>query len=236
MFSWVDIVVIIIVLISTFMGYKRGFFKTLYGLLAFFVAIFLAFSFYKPLSTYLKNNTNIDEWIIANMQIKTSPDGEETETPKQQESKPKEVEQENITIKDMPELEKTLENLPENIKEMLGFEDIKNQALENIRIKIADLAINLISILGIYVVTRLILAIVCAIVDSVLQLPILKQINELLGLFIGTILGFMQVYLVFALITFLSSIINMSFLVENIKNSTIARILYENNIIIGLLF
>jgi uncharacterized membrane protein required for colicin V production len=229
MINWVDFVLLIIVLIATFLGYKRGFFKTLYGLVAFFIAIFLAFSFHKPFATYLKNNTEIDEWIITNIQSY----GKKVE--------PDQIEQENnyqiINSDENKEvLEKTLENLPKNIKETLGLEDIKNQAIENISLKVSDLAINIISILGIYVVISLLLEIVSNIVDGVLKLPILKQINEILGLLLGSILGFLQIYIIFAIITFLSSIININTLIIYIKSSLIARILYENNLILSLLF
>lgn len=228
MINWIDIVALIIILIATFLGYKRGFFKSLYRIVAFFVAIFLAFSFYKPVATYLKNNTGIDEWIIENIQgtEKLVPPTETEELPEKDETS------ENKALV----IEETLENLPENIKKMIGFEDMKNQALENISLKFSDLAMNIISILSIYVVARLVLGFVCVIVDGVLQLPILKQVNELLGLFLGVILGFLQIYIIFAVVTFLSSVININPLIILIKSSLYARILYENNIVISLLF
>jgi uncharacterized membrane protein required for colicin V production len=226
MLNWVDIVLFILILVATFLGYRRGFFKTLYGLLAFFIAIFLALSFHKPFATYLKNNTGIDEWIITNIQgsaQKIEPNTDQLNTPV--------INNENMEV-----IEKTLGNLPENIKVSLGLDDIKNQALESISLKVSDLAINIISILGIYVVVRLLLGVISTIIDGVLKLPILKQINELLGLLLGSILGFLQIYIIFAIITFLSSMINLNVLILYIKSSLFARILYENNLILSLLF
>jgi uncharacterized membrane protein required for colicin V production len=226
MLNWVDIVLFILILVATFLGYRRGFFKTLYGLLAFFIAIFLALSFHKPFATFLKNNTGIDEWIITNIQgsaQKIEPNTDQLNT-------------QVINNENMEVIEKTLGNLPENIKVTLGLDDIKNQALESISLKVSDLAINIISILGIYVVVRLLLGVISTIIDGVLKLPILKQINELLGLLLGSILGFLQIYIIFAIITFLSSIINLNVLILYIKSSLFARILYENNLILSLLF
>jgi uncharacterized membrane protein required for colicin V production len=226
MLNWVDIVLFILILVATFLGYRRGFFKTLYGLLAFFIAIFLALSFHKPFATFLKNNTGIDEWIITNIQgsaQKIEPNTDQLNT-------------HVINNENMEVIEKTLGNLPENIKVTLGLDDIKNQALESISLKVSDLAINIISILGIYVVVRLLLGVISTIIDGVLKLPILKQINELLGLLLGSILGFLQIYIIFAIITFLSSIINLNVLILYIKSSLFARILYENNLILSLLF
>ena len=48
MFNVADIVVIAIVIIAIFMGYKKGFIKTLFGVLSFFIAIAITFTFYKP--------------------------------------------------------------------------------------------------------------------------------------------------------------------------------------------
>ena len=67
MFNIMDIIVIIIILLSVLLGYKKGFVRTAMNLLSFFVAIGLALMFYKPLAIILTENTGIDDWIIDNL-------------------------------------------------------------------------------------------------------------------------------------------------------------------------
>ena len=65
---------------------------------------------------------------------------------------------------------------------------------------------------------------------------VLKQLNELLGMTIGAVIGFLQVYISFAVITFISSICDIAVVIDAIKVSAFASVLFENNLIIKLLF
>ena len=65
MFNVADIVVIAIVIIAIFMGYKKGFIKTLFGVLSFFIAIAITFTFYKPVMELIKERTGFEEWLYG---------------------------------------------------------------------------------------------------------------------------------------------------------------------------
>ena len=67
MFNIADLVVIIVIGISAFISYKKGFTKTFIKLISFFVAIILALLLYKPTAQFLKDNTQVDEWIVTNI-------------------------------------------------------------------------------------------------------------------------------------------------------------------------
>ena len=68
----VDLMVLSIVLLFVFLGYKRGLVKVAFKLCTFFIAIILAFMLYKPVA-------NIDETIETNITDKILPEGK-TET------------------------------------------------------------------------------------------------------------------------------------------------------------
>ena len=57
MFNIADLIVIIIVGLTTFIGYKKGFVKTAFGMASFIVALFLAVTFYKPMANVLSEKT-----------------------------------------------------------------------------------------------------------------------------------------------------------------------------------
>jgi len=57
-----------------------------------------------------------------------------------------------------------------------------------------------------------------------------------LGLLFGAIMGFIELYVAFAVFTLISSIADISFVINAIQSSLIARIMFENNLIIKFLF
>ena len=223
MFNIADLIVVLIVLITAFIGYKRGFVKTAFGMVSFLVAIILSFSLYKPVANILSEKTGMDEWIHEVIEGKVENNNED-------ESDGKTIKEEERSI------EEAIVNLPENIKEQFGLEEIKEQTKATIAEKVTLISLNLISFIGIYVISRIVLIVVCFILDKLMLIPVLKQINEIAGLILGVLQGLVRTYLVLAVITFLTSIFSMDMIVAFINNSLITKILYENNFIIYLLF
>lgn len=234
MFNIVDLIVLLIIALAALLGYKRGFVKTSFRMLSFIIAIILSLFLYKPVATYIKENTNVSEWIV---QAITNNDSDQSLN-----------ENEEIITDEMPEegkkneinstekIENTLANLPQNIKEYIGVNETINQAKDQIALKIADTIINVMSLVCVYLIVKILLMIVCFILDGIMQIPLLKQINEVLGLILGLILGIIQVYTILAIITFLSSFVQMPELIAYIKSSLITSVLFEYNLIIALIF
>lgn len=230
MFNIIDVIVILIILLSVFMGYKKGFIKTVINLASFFVAIALALMFYKPLAVILTENTEIDDWIISNIAS-----SEEEKTINEENIENDFVSNDDVAENDNKILD-ILNNLPSTITENAGLEEIKNNAKQEIAYKVSELIMNLLSLILIYVVVKVTLLIASIVLNGIMQIPVLKQLNEILGMAIGAVIGFIQIYMVFAVMTFLSSVCDLSIAITAIKASAFASILFENNIIIKLLF
>ncbi len=231
-----DLIVGMIILIAVFLGYKKGFVRTVIRLISFFVAIGLSLMFYKPLATILIENTTIDDWIMENI---TSSSQEQEVQKVQQSHEDKEQEE----IKTASTSSKTdgnmldwFTNLPAAFTEGMNLEEIKEEGRYELATQISELIMNLLSLMIIYVIVKVTLAIATWILDGIMKIPVLKQLNEILGMGIGVVIGFAQVYIAFAILTFLSSICDISFVIEAIKASAFASILFEHNIIIYLLF
>jgi len=234
MFNVMDIVVLVIIIFSVFIGYKKGFVRAAINLVSFFVAIGLALMFYKPLAVILTENTTIDDWIIENI---VTLDKKEVLTDNNVESEVLEIEEkkENDTLSEQ-NLLTLIEYLPATLTENFDLEEMKNSAKEEISYQISELIMNLLSLIIIYVVVKVTLAVAAVVLNGIMQFPILKQLNEVLGMILGAVLGFIQIYIAFAVITFISSVCDISAVIEMIKVSAFARILFENNLIINLLF
>lgn len=59
----VDLIILAIILLSTFLAYKKGLISLMIQLCAFIITIVITLILYKPISNFVINTTNIDETI-----------------------------------------------------------------------------------------------------------------------------------------------------------------------------
>ena len=69
-----DLIVIAIIALCTFIGYKQGLVKAAIKILSFFIAIIIALVLYKPISNVVVNNTSVDENIKNTIIDKINPE------------------------------------------------------------------------------------------------------------------------------------------------------------------
>lgn len=225
MFNIADIIVMLIMLIAIFSGYKKGFIKTSFGVLSFFIAIAITFMFYKPVMGMLEEKTTIREWLTEylysiDLNEKTLEDGESGE----------------VLVVATESGDSYIDKLPQSVVDMIGLEEAKENAKTVVVQKIVDFVVKLLAIIIVYMVAKILLAIVVLVLDSIASLPVLKQFNELLGLGLGAILGLIQVYVLCAIITLISSMPIAEGIPAIINNSLFAHVLYNNNLLLEILF
>ena len=214
MFIIVDIVILAIILLCISMGYKRGLAGCLVKVLSFFIALAVAFILFKPASAIVINSTQVDENIKSSIvQVFES---DEFEEDKQEENSP--------IIKYISD---EIENATEEKKS-----EIVNNTAEELSIKI----VNILAFIILYIVARIVLNFVKVIANLIAKLPILKQFNELGGVIYGLLQGLIVVFIALALITFISTITGQYTVLEMINQSYIGSILYNNNILLKVIF
>lgn len=59
----VDLIIVLVILLFTFLGYRKGLVKTAIGILSFFIALIISIILYKTVGNIVINNTEIDEKI-----------------------------------------------------------------------------------------------------------------------------------------------------------------------------
>ena len=200
-----DIVVIAIIALSTFIGYKQGLIKSAIKILSFFIAIIVALVLYKPVSSIIIKTTPIDDNIKNAMIEKITPEGvkqdEEVEIP------------ENIGLKIIGEATNTIEQIADAFAVKL---------------------IEIVTILLIYIIVKIALKFVTALTDILTKLPLLKQANKAGGIVFGIIKGVILVYTILAVVYLISPLLSKT-VPENIDKSIITKTLYNNNIILNII-
>lgn len=211
----IDLFLIAIIAGTVFIGYKKGLVKVAFKVFSFLVSLIVSLVLFFPISNYIIKNYNFDEniqkVIISNLE--------------KEENSAKKNDTEEVGI---------IKYINKNI------EDTKNKAkseiIEAIANEISIKIVNISVIVMLYIITRIVLIFTKGIAEAIANLPILKQCNEVGGAIYGLLKALLFIYVILAGIMLLSSILDMGTLVKEISNSKITSILYNNNIIIKILF
>ena len=76
-----DLIIIAIIALFTFIGYKKGLIKVAFGLVSFVLALVISVILYKPVSNFIINYTSIDNTIESVVEERlSSPDTTDEET------------------------------------------------------------------------------------------------------------------------------------------------------------
>lgn len=144
-----DLIVVAIIALFTFLGYKQGLVKAAIKILSFFIAIIVALVLYKPISNIVIKNTSIDDNIKNTIIEKIRPEGME--------------ENQKVSVEDSL------------TKKIVGEADNTIEEIANaFSVKLIETSVLLL----LYIVIRIVLKFVSALTDLITNLPILKQINK----------------------------------------------------------
>ena len=208
-----DIILLAILAISIFFGYKRGLVKVAVKLCAFLIAVIVTLVFYKPVSNMIIDNTELNE-KLENIII-------ENGTKELQESD--EEGQKNI-----------LENMQEYVDNTIT--QTQNEIVKNAAKEISVRLINILVIVGLFIITRLALILLVLVSDVITNIPIIKQFNEMGGLIYGIIRGLAFVYVVLAILFLIVSMTANNNILSTINSSIITKFMYENNVLLNIIF
>lgn len=208
----VDLIIIAIVLLFVFIGYKKGLTGSLIKLLSFVIAVALAFMLYKPVANAIIENTEIDDNIKEAI----------TRTFNQEDNNEKE-EEKNIPLTMVENINNEIENATNEVKTTIIEETTKT-------------IINVASAIVIYIIVRIILLIISLFASQITKLPLIKQADEIGGIVYGAVEGIVIVYIALSIISLISVIWVDNIAVTAITKSVLGNMLYNNNIILKLLF
>lgn len=145
-----DIAVIGVIILSTFIGYKQGLVKVAIKILSFFIAIIIALVIYKPVSSTIINNTSIDEnienVIIDKLEVQGTERNEEIQI------------NDNLASKIVGETNTTIEEIARAFSIKL---------------------IETITLLLIFIIAKICIRFVTILTDLITKLPLIKEINKL---------------------------------------------------------
>ena len=208
-----DIILVAIIALNIFICYKKGLVKLAVGLIAVAAAIILALILYKPVSNLIIEKTEIDENIEQAIINNFSGDTQENE------------EVRYVSVLDY--LQKYVDDAVNKTQT-----EIVTQTAGMMAVKI----INVVVLIGIFIIVRAVLVLLTFISDIITSLPILKQFNEVGGILYGAIKALLIIYVVLAIVFLIICYTNNSTISEAINSSYITRFFYDHNLLLNIIF
>lgn len=116
------------------------------------------------------------------------------------------------------------------------FENYINSAEGAVSTAIAELLINIISFILIVIICKIAIRLIGNALNLFARLPVIKQFNRLGGAVTGGLLGILVVYIVMALMVAFVPLDSLDGVTEEIQKSVFAEEMYNNNIILNLIY
>lgn len=202
----VDVFIILILLICVYLGYKRGLVKVIVGLIAFAVAVVATVILYKPISNMVIYNTEIDDNIQNAIY-------------------------ENIKDEDLAKSDNEIVQFA-NQYILPGMEDVTKEIVSK---SIAETIVEVITFMILLGGIRIALFFISKLFDAITELPIIKQFNKLGGTIYGIFQGIVINYIIFAIIVVIVPMMNLEQVDKAINESTVGKVLYNENIILKMI-
>lgn len=199
-----DILILLILILATYFGYKKGFLRTLSGVIAILLSFVLALNFCTYVENYIKS-TPVYENIYENIESGIKPSNSEAE-----------------------EYNTAKLNMPRGI--LKNIETKKTEALNSVAQKISDMAVKIISILLIFIAVRLILWLILSGFGIVRKLPLIGWFDKILGALFGFLRGFLIVYLLLVVVMAFSAFNTENKIIKSVNHSEFAKVMYNDNV------
>lgn len=215
----IDLIVIALVLLSTFLGYKKGLIGVAFKILSFLIAIVITLILYRPIAGFIIDNTpiakNIENTIVEKLSSSKIENGEiQTES----------TDLPNVVVNYINgQISKTVNNT-------------KDEIVANVSKALSENIVNVCVLIGLFIITRIVLIFAKVLLEAVAELPIVKQFNEAGGTIYGILRGMLLVYLILAIISLILPMIDKTAVLQAINDTILTKLLYNNNLILMIFF
>ncbi len=211
----IDIIIVAIIALCLFLGYKRGLTGSLLKILSFVLAIVIAFILFKPVSNLVINHTNWDDSLKESIKQFIT---EKTATPEAKSELPQVI----------------VDYIDETMAESIN--EAKEVAIDNTAQSVTNLIVNAGVWIAVFIIARILLIFIKFITALIAKLPVIKQFDKLGGIIYGILEAFVILYLLLAIISFIAPTLNNSGFIDAINKSFIGSMLYNNNLLLKILF
>lgn len=222
--NWLLIVVLVIIILSTYHGYRKGFLRMLYSLVAW-ILIFVFVSWTTPyIADYLTKQTNIAERIKAECVERLKSTAEEKIEEEGKETGSVATDELGIHIPDslLKKLQKQMTGTAGEILEQSGIYDGIAETLTQFIIKGIAFFVALI-------IAAILSWVIRCLLGFVSEIPVIHGVNQGVGTVVGALYGLIFIWIGMYLIALCCTSEVGRLLYSYIQESRLLVSLYENN-------
>ncbi len=221
---FVDLIIVLIIGLCIFNGYRKGLARCILKLVTSIIALFIAILLFRPFVNFVVNNTIIDENIQLSLEKVMNNGIEERKD-----------ENNNDLVKEDSGIPKPIaEYLNSNLKNTAKQK--QEEAVVSVARSAAILIVEIACFILIYVIVKIILKILTILIDIVSKLPIIRQFNEVGGFLYGIVEGVVIILLIMTGVAIVTPLTGAYEVATIILQSHLGAFFYNNNIILNLIF
>lgn len=198
----IDIIIIAIIAYTVIMAVKRGFVKTVIGALGFFLAIGIALGFSSPLATWLEDSgfgTSVSRAVDSVIEKNITEDNYQGIF--------NEEGDESVLLKICRTFgaESRYDDMSDSYNEWrdAGITSAREYLKDSIKEPAVDLCCSILAFLLVFFAAWIVLKIAEVVIGKLVDLPVLKQADKILGVISGVVLAVVRVYLACLIIKWL---------------------------------
>lgn len=216
----VDLVILGILILCIALGYHKGLTGSLLKIISFVLALVVAFILFKPVSNFIVDKTNWDESLEQGIREMIITEDSSATTKQDEEDK-------NMPTVMMEYINKTVEEAGNDAKEAIADATARDMAVT---------IINAGSWIALFLITRIVLIFIKGLANLITKLPIIKQFDKLGGIVYGVLKAIIVIYGILAIISFISPLVSELGIITAIQKSFIGSVMYNNNLLLKLIF
>ena len=216
--NWLLIGIVLVWAFFIAHGYTKGMLRMIFSLISWIVMLAVSLWINPYVSDFIIQNTQIDEEFEAECKVTLSEMVKEAGG--------------EINL-----------NLPEPLeKAIFGEENIADVLLENTGVydevahRITVFAMKGIAFFTSMIILSIVLIIIYMMIRVVEKAPVISQMNHLLGMALGAVKGLVFLWVVFFIVAMNTTTAIGTTLIPLINESAFLKFMYENNMLISLLF
>jgi len=212
----IDIIIVLLVAFCTYRGYKKGLIGVAYSIIAFFVAILIAWMLVNPVSEFVIAHTDFNDRLQSSIENK-------------------------LVSQDNKQNSETTTNAKEDTTFNFGdyidkfIQNSKNEGAKAVAEKLSVLVIKVVTFIALYILARLVLLLFKSVANLIAKLPIIKQFNKLGGIVFGCLKGLIIVYFVLVILLAIHPMAKDFVIYSGLEKSFIGNVMYNNNFILYLI-
>ncbi len=217
-----DIILLIILVISIVVGYKKGFITMLASFIGKIAALIISYYYYNPVKEMLIKHTSIDEFIFDKVKLALkSLGGNAAES--------------SVVGSDITAISQL--NIPDNLKnKIVSYLTETGSSIGKSAVhSISNFLMTLVSFFLLFIAIMILISLITKLINLIAKLPILNTFNKVGGVIFSLFTTYLMLTIVFLLLTSFQAMGFSGTLNELIQNSIIAGGLIKYNPILIML-